>query len=104
MNGPLFPGGQSYEDFVANEHRVRDHRGNRTIHGGKRTNDSIRRSMASGAAIGAGMIGIGSMDPVYSGTVGEFISPERIVTGIPGAVAGAALGAAAAYGLRKKLG
>ena len=83
---------------------VRNHRGTPGIHAGKRTHDSIRRSMASGAAIGAGMIGTGSMDPVYSGTVGEFISPERIATSIPGAVAGGAIGAAAAYGLRKKLG
>jgi hypothetical protein len=104
MNGPLFPGGQSYDDFVANEHRVRDHRGNRTIHGGKRTNDSIRRSMAIGAAATGTAAGWATANTMHTGTVGEFFSPDRLASGIPGAVAGAAIGAAAAYGLRKKLG
>lgn len=101
---PLFPGGQSYNDFVANEHHVRDSRGNRTIHAGKRTNDSVRRSMAAGAGMGAAIVGAGSMAPAYSGTWGEFLSPERLASGVPGAVAGAALGAAAAYGIRKRIG
>jgi len=116
----LFPGGQRYGDYhdevldapYTTAHHATDHRG-RKIHAGRRTVESMRRAMstdsmargmATGAAIGGALGGMVTINPMMHGTVGEFLDPSRIASGVPGAVAGAAIGAASAYGLRKKLG
>ncbi len=117
----LFEGGQTYGDFVKedraadNAHRAHyasNHRG-QAVHAGRRTVEGIRKamstdSMARGVAVGAGLGalfgGVVTMDPMVHGTFSEFVDPQRIASGGPGAVAGAALNAAAVYGIRRKLG
>ena len=104
-----------------------DHRG-RPLHAGKRTRDpqveamlnrkptvpsvisrqgiaeTARRARyaASGAVIGGISGTFMTADSMYSGTVGEWLSPERLSTGVTGGAIGAAIGAVGVHKIMKE--
>jgi flagellar motor component MotA len=67
----------------------------------KAMNTGAAKAMGTGAAIGGAFGAMTTMDPMMHGTWHEFTDPSRIATGIPGAITGTVLGAAAGYGLYK---